>query len=216
MKKNYRNLTKLLNKSTGYFKRSSTIADIEKLTPFVSRVKKDKSTFENHYMTLKEAKAKGFTQKEWDNAREYFVKEVMGNKSGRVKLTQANVNRLEKKAREIHKNKINEQYEKKAKDKRIYDVDYWEVREKLTPQEWSKLKELRRTGVDFYGSYDIIWGMHIGDKETLRKLSYGTETDKLIKQYIETDNTEQPEIKEETKSKEKDSKIIEMRKGVRK
>ena len=200
MKKNYRNLTKLLNKSTGYFKKSSTIADIEKLTPFVSRVKKDKSTFENHYMTLKEAKAKGFTQKEWDSAREYFVKEVMGNKSGRVKLTQANVNRLEK----------------KAKDKRIYDVDYWEVREKLTPQEWSKLKELRRTGVDFYGAYDIIWGMHIGDKETLRKLSYGTETDKLIKQYIETDNTEQPEIKEETKSKEKDSKIIEMRKGVRK
>ena len=216
MKKNYRNLTKLLNKSTGYFKRSSTIADIEKLTPFVSRVKKDKSTFENHYMTLKEAKAKGFTRKEWDNARDYFVKEVMGNKSGRVKLTQSNVNRLEKKAREIHKNKINEQYEKKAKDKRIYDVDYWEVREKLTQQEWSKLKKLRRTGVDFYGAYDIIWGMHIGDKETLRKLSYGTETDKLIKQYIETDNTEQPEIKEEIKSKEKDSKIIEMRKGVRK
>lgn len=216
MKKNYRNLTKLLNKSTGFFKKSSTIADIEKLTPFVSRVKKDKSTFENHYMTLKESKAKGFTQKEWDSAREYFVKEVMGNKSGRVKLTQANVNRLEKKAREIHKNKINEQYEKKAKGKRIYDVDYWEVREKLTPEGWDMLNRLKRTGVDFYGAYDIVWGMHIGDKETLRKLSFGTETDKIIKQFIETDVREQPEIKEETKSKEKDSKIIEMRKGVRK
>ena len=103
-----------------------------------------------------------------------------------------------------------------SKDKRIYDVDYWEVREQLTPQEWTKLKEIKRTGVDFYGAYDIIWGMHIGDKETLRKLSFGTETDKIIKLFIETDVREQPEIKEETKSKEKDSKIIEMRKGVRK
>ena len=78
------------------------------------------------------------------------------------------------------------------------------------------LNRLRKTGVDFYGAYDIVWGMHIGDIETLRKLSFGTETDKFIKQYIETDNTEKPEIKEEPKSKEKDSKIIEMRKGVRK